>query len=382
LLEAVQAQRAAGILTVVSATNEGSSCSTISEPPAIYAEAYTVGALNTGTDTIAGFSSRGPVTSDGSYRRKPDIAAPGTSIRSSTGDGDYGNLQGTSMAAPHVAGAVALLWSARPDLKNQITPTEQLLDAAAVPVWSTACGDAGWPNNTFGYGRLDVQAALYGVSLSGAPGQSGNRGSLVTYTLRLTNTGITSDIFAITLAPGHWPSALEFASTEPLTANESISLTVSTLVPADAPAHTRDTFTVTVASQTAPQRADVTFVTTSVNAQRGALLSPAFAEQVARPDAWITYTLRLTNTGNVTQSYALGLAGNRPALLTPNSTTLPAGQAQDVQVSVFLPPYLLENATTYALVWYDTFTGTLAAYAHLEAVIAAHVYYVPLALVE
>ncbi len=93
LLEAVQAQRAAGIMTVVSATNEGSSCSTISDPPAIYAEAYTVGALNTGTDTIAGFSSRGPVTSDGSNRRKPDIAAPGTSIRSSTRDGDYGYMQ-------------------------------------------------------------------------------------------------------------------------------------------------------------------------------------------------------------------------------------------------------------------------------------------------
>ena len=209
LLEAVQAQRAAGIMTVVSATNEGSSCSTISDPPAIYAEAYTVGALNTGTDTIAGFSSRGPVTSDGSNRRKPDITAPGTSIRSSTGDGDYGNMQGTSMAAPHVAGAVALLWSARPELKNQITPTEQLLDDSAVPLWSTACSDAGWPNNTFGYGRLDVQAALYGVSLSDAPSQSGDRGSLVTYTLRLTNTGITSDSFAITLDPGQWQSALE-----------------------------------------------------------------------------------------------------------------------------------------------------------------------------
>ncbi len=242
----------------------------------------------------------------------------------------------------------------------------------------TACSDAGWPNNTFGYGRLDVQAALYGVSLSDVPSQSGDRGSLVTYTLRLTNTGITSDSFAITLDPGQWQSALAFTSTGPLTANESMSLTVSTLVPADALAYTHDTFTVTVASQTTPQRTDFTFVTTGVNAERGAQLSPSFAEQFARPDSWVTYTLRLTNTGNVTQSYALGLIGNRPAMLNPYSTTLPAGQAQDVQVSVYLPPFLLENATTYVLAWYDTFTGTLASYAQLDALIAVHPYYLPL----
>ena len=100
----------------------------------------------------------------------------------------------------------------------------------------------------------------------------------------------------------------------------------------------------------------------------------------ARPDSWVTYTLRLTNTGNVTQSYALGLIGNRPAMLNPYSTTLPAGQAQDVQVSVYLPPFLLENATTYVLAWYDTFTGTLASYAQLDALIAAHPYYLPLVM--
>jgi subtilisin family serine protease len=341
---------------------------------------YTVGALKTGTDVIAGFSSRGPVTIDGSNRRKPDISAPGTAIRSSTGDGGYGSLQGTSMAAPHVAGAVALLWSARPELKNQITLTEQLLDDSAVHLGSTACGDAGWPNNTFGYGRLDIQAAMYGVRLSDVPSQSGDPDSLLTYTLHFTNTGITSDSFTITLDPGQWPSTLAFASTGLLAANESMSNTVNTLVPADALAYTHDTFTVTVASQTKPQRTDATFVTTGVTAVRGAQLSPSYAQQFARPGSWVTYTLRLTNTGNVTQSYALGLIGSRPAMLNPYSTTLPAGQEQDVQASVFLPPFLLENATTYVLAWYDTFTGTLASYAQLEALIVTHPFYLPLVL--
>jgi|GEM_PF-468180 len=160
LQAAVEAQHAAGIMTVVSAGNSGSNCSTVREPPAIYGAAYTVGALQTGTDTIATFSSRGPVTVDGSNRRKPDLVAPGTGVRSSVRGGGYSTMGGTSMAAPHVAGAVALLWSANPALKNQIVATEHLLNENAFPINSTACGSSGWPNNTYGYGRLDVKAAV------------------------------------------------------------------------------------------------------------------------------------------------------------------------------------------------------------------------------
>ena len=173
------------------------SCSTIREPPAPYAAAYTVGALNTGTDTIASFSSRGPVTVDGSNRRKPDIAAPGTGIRSSVPGGGYSSaFSGTSMATPHVAGAVALLWSARPAFKNQITFTEQILDASAVHISSTECGSSGWPNNTYGYGRLDVKAAvdigmLTGV-ISDAVTSAPIAGASVQATLNATQTFSTT----------------------------------------------------------------------------------------------------------------------------------------------------------------------------------------------
>ena len=118
LQAAVEAQAAAGIMMVVAAGNSGSSCSTLFDPPSFYAASYTAGALNTGTDTIASFSSRGPVTADGSNRIKPDITAPGTSTRSASNSSDnaYTFADGTSMATPHIAGAMALLWSAHPEL--------------------------------------------------------------------------------------------------------------------------------------------------------------------------------------------------------------------------------------------------------------------------
>src|SRR5882724_3252234 len=71
LQAAVEAQAAAGIMMVVAAGNSGSLCSTVTDPPSFYAASYTVGALNTGSDTIASFSSRGPATIDGSGRIKP-----------------------------------------------------------------------------------------------------------------------------------------------------------------------------------------------------------------------------------------------------------------------------------------------------------------------
>ena len=162
LQAAVEAQAAAGIMTVASAGGDGPDCSTIMYPPAIYAAAYTVGALVTGQDVIADFSSRGPVTVDGSNRIKPDISAPGTNIRSSYNgsDNDYASLSGTSMATPHITGAMALLWCARPELRHDISGSRTVLDDAAHFIAYKQCGSAGPPNNVTGWGRVDVSAAV------------------------------------------------------------------------------------------------------------------------------------------------------------------------------------------------------------------------------
>ncbi len=164
LLTVVQNVRAAGIVTVHSAGNDGSSCSTVADPAAIYGESFSVGATNS-SDGIASFSSRGPVTIDGSNRLKPDISAPGVDIRSSTRDGGYqGGWDGTSMAGPHVAGLVALLISANPGLAGDVDTIEEVIEQTAVPLTSSqGCGGVGpteVPNNVFGWGRIDALTAI------------------------------------------------------------------------------------------------------------------------------------------------------------------------------------------------------------------------------
>src|SRR6266436_374493 len=138
LQAAVEAQAAAGIMMVSAAQNAGPNCSTVENPPGIYEATYSVGALNTGTDTIASFSSRGPVIADGSNRIKPDISAPGTNTRScfNTSDDSYAFLSGTSMTTPHIAGAMALLWNAVPSLRHQITDSRDALNNSAVHIAS------------------------------------------------------------------------------------------------------------------------------------------------------------------------------------------------------------------------------------------------------
>jgi subtilisin family serine protease len=153
----VENTRAAGIVVVVSAGNSGSSCSSVETPAAIYEASLSVGATDI-NDNIAGFSSRGPVTVDGSNRLKPNVSAPGVSVRSSFPGGAYGTISGTSMAGPHVAGQVALLIAAQPQLAGEVATLEACIEETAVPrTTAQSCGSVPGseiPNNTYGFGRI------------------------------------------------------------------------------------------------------------------------------------------------------------------------------------------------------------------------------------
>ncbi len=162
LLPGVQALRAAGIFVVASAGNEGAECSSVSSPPAIYAEAFSVGAIDE-FGAITDFSSRGPVIVDGSGRTKPDLVAPGDNVLSTTPGGTYATASGTSMAGPHVAGVVALVWSANPALIGDIAATEALLRDTVAPYTGgteLACAGNEPGSNVYGFGVVDAYAAV------------------------------------------------------------------------------------------------------------------------------------------------------------------------------------------------------------------------------
>ncbi|HKO36191.1 MAG TPA: S8 family serine peptidase [Pyrinomonadaceae bacterium] len=170
LRNTLQASRAAGIFYAVSAGNDGDvSCGSIYHPLARYPEAFTVGSTTHTTDTVSDFSSRGPTTGepDAPVQIKPNIAAPGSTIRSAqrASDSAYANLSGTSMAGPHVAGLVALLISANPRLAGKIDRLENIIELTAVRKYATSpfCPPdtaTSVPNNVYGWGRIDALAAV------------------------------------------------------------------------------------------------------------------------------------------------------------------------------------------------------------------------------
>ena len=101
---------------------------------------------------VSFFSSRGP-TGDG--RLKPDLVAPGERIRAPMPDGEWGDLDGTSMAAPHVSGAAAMLMARYSELIGQPRKIKQILCKSAT--------DLNRERSFQGHGMLDVLRAFQSI---------------------------------------------------------------------------------------------------------------------------------------------------------------------------------------------------------------------------
>lgn len=162
----IDACEAAGIVVVFAAGNEGTGG--LRRPADRATDAYrnfAVAAVdgNTAGWPIASFSSRGPTfcTPNGSAAIKPDISGPGVSVRSSYPGQTYAFLSGTSMATPHIAGVVALMRQADPNIA---------VDAIKQIIYETAhdLGTVG-EDNAYGWGMIDAYEAVLRVLPDSTP---------------------------------------------------------------------------------------------------------------------------------------------------------------------------------------------------------------------
>lgn len=158
--QAIDNVEAAGIVTIFAAGNEGPNAMTMRNPgdrASSPLNTLSVGAIDPTTDVVADFSSRGPATCDG-VSIKPELVAPGVNIYSSYKDGTYHIMSGTSMAAPFVAGLVALMRQYNPDATVEEIKTALMASAQDL-------GPVG-EDNSYGNGLIDASKIL---SHLGAP---------------------------------------------------------------------------------------------------------------------------------------------------------------------------------------------------------------------
>ena len=204
----VAAWRAAGIFPAFSAGNSGSGCGTLGSP-GDYQGSF-ASAAHDSARQIAYFSSRGPSAYGHDPYTKSNLSAPGVNVCSTLPNSGWScGYSGTSMASPHSAGAVALLWSCNANLIGKIDETFQALQAEADTPPAGNCGAPpdGQGNYTYGYGYLNVLAAgaACGGPLPGKlvvnPTALSSRlklGKTQTLPLTLTNTGGKALTFKIT----------------------------------------------------------------------------------------------------------------------------------------------------------------------------------------
>ena len=240
----LQALVAGGIMPVFAAGNSGPTAST-SVSPANNPEAFSVGATDN-NNAIYTYSSRGPTSCGGTARTFPDVVAPGVNIYSSDLYGGYWWSTGTSLAAPHVSGAIALLLSAFPNLT---------VDQQRAALTSSAL-DLGAPgaDNTFGAGRIDVLSAYNSIAGGGLPTS--------TPTATETSTPLPGDTSTPTSTPS---STATFTATPTPTATSTPTPTSSptpTATPTSTPTPTNTSAPTATATRTSTRTATPTRTST------------------------------------------------------------------------------------------------------------------------
>ncbi|MFI0422760.1 S8 family serine peptidase [Spongiactinospora sp. 9N601] len=363
---------AAGIFATFGSGNDGAVCGNTATPPG-YADTYSAGAFDV-NGTIAGWSSRGPGENG---EIKPNISAPGVDIRSAVPDGGYRSEEGTSQASPHVAGAVALLWSAAPSLRGDIAATRALLDGGAIDTADLSCGGTAADNNVYGEGHLDAYAAVQAApddplgTLSGTVTANGApvSGAEVTVTGPLRRTAATGADGAYSmprLPPGDYQATVTKFGHQTATSTVTITdgqTTMANLTPARLP---HATITGTVTADGTPEK-DATI--TSPGTPVKAVTDTSGHYSIEMPHGSHTLkiagstncvnaaTTQITVTGNMTKNIDLTrrgddfghtcTSGTEPYVAGTTKVDIPLGMGAQVALPFPVPFY----GATYSDVW-------------------------------
>ena len=241
-----------------------------------------------------------------------------------------------------------------------MSPADGAFDSSVEPVWAVV-STAGWTpgrhvifvesKDAAGYWGVPSAVFLriperYGLTLTPTSAmKQAYPGEMVTYTLRLTNTGNVSDTFDLATIGNTW-TTLVASVLGPLKPGMGADLSVNVSVPAAAMAGAADTAQVTLTSRGDPSKSSNSALTTTANAIYGLALQPSAMMRSGDPGTQVTYTLRVTNTGNIADTLDVAATGNAWTTIVASTLGPLAGYTgADLQVVVSVPATVTTGAT-------------------------------------